>query len=177
MKNILPLLFILCLVVSTEAKQPAWFQKLKQVRPFVSSKTDVERIFPDAKLDKSFVDTGVEFVFYDTAEGKMSLRYSAGKCTEIEKAPFDLEKGRVLGLTFFPVDRTTGLSKFNVNKKEMSRDKEDDIPVFHYYSEELGIDYGVVGNKVIEVQLFPALRYAELKCSASEPFRNFRSGF
>ena len=177
MKNILSSLFILFLFISATAKEPGWFQKLKQVKPFVSSKSDVGMIFPDAKLTKSFVDTGVEFAFYDTVEGEMTLHYSAGKCSEIEKAPFDLEKEKVLSLTFFPKDRSTNLYKFNVNKKEMSIDKEDDVPVFYYYSDELGIDYGISGNKVIEVQLFPALKYADLKCRSSEPFRNFRSEY
>jgi predicted ATPase len=178
MKNILSLLFILYLVISVHAQQPAWYQKLKQVKPFISSKADVERIFGDAGVYKSFIGEGVEFVYYEaTGEGKLSVVYSSGKCDEVSDAPFDIEKGKVLSAMFFPADKFVSLSKFKVNKKELNQERGTHTPHLNYVSDELGIEFTTQRNTVAHVHLFPALRYASLKCKNSEPFRNFREDY
>ena len=156
-------------VSKSRAQVPDWFQKVMQIKPFESSKADVERIFNDAKISKSFTDIGLEFVYYDVADGRLSLRYSLGKCSEISDAVFDLEKGRVVRVHFTPDNVFVKLFKYKIDVKRFDAEYENDNPTLHYFDDESGISYSTQRKKLKGVQLYAPQKYLGLKCRETLP--------
>ena len=146
-------LYLLCLACSISFGQdPRWHQKLKQIVPSVSKKVDVERTFKDAKLDKTWINNGVEARYYRTGDGRLSVYFAESVCTIGDGKTID--KGTVIDATFFPVEKVS-LRKFKVSKKDFSETMENDNPTTHFISSTLGLDYSTQRGRVINVTIFP----------------------
>ena len=97
----LTILFIFIFSSAISGQEPNWHLKLKQTQPLNSSREDVEKAFDFPKISTTFVDEGIEAVFYDTFEGKLSVEYSTGKCSAEKNEGYDVEKSIVLLIIFF----------------------------------------------------------------------------
>jgi len=107
MKRVVCLMFILVSGLSVFAQKPDWFVKLQKLQKVYSTEKDVKRLFKSAKITFS---TPPEQVWvgeiltriseYELPEGKLSVFYSAGKCSEKNKYGFDLDDGVILNYKF-----------------------------------------------------------------------------
>jgi hypothetical protein len=162
-KIVILLIVVFVSTIKLHANEPNWHIRLKQIKPLVSLKEDVEKAFAFPKIRKSFVDEGIEAVFYDTAEGELSVEYSAGNCSTEEKNYYNLKKGVVVSIVFFP-KKEIKFSKFNVNKNQLVKTRDGDDPPWHYINYKLGFDYAVQNGKVIHVKFYSPAEIDKLKC-------------
>ncbi len=153
--KVLQILFLgFILSISVSAQVPDWYIKLKEVKVFQSSKQDVGRIFeypnvsywsrskgrPDNSWGESFV--------YETKNGKLDVFYSTGKCSELTgKRGWDIDEGLVVSIEFEPT-KPIKLSKLNLDLSTFKREKSSDTAFWRYWSDQLGVNFGVLQNKV-----------------------------
>jgi hypothetical protein len=117
------------------AQGPSWHGRLTQIIPTVSTKSDVDRLFPNR------------------AEGRFSVYIATGKCTLGEYSKL-VPKDTILQITFFPVNAVS-LSQFKLAMSEFRETMENDNPTTHFVSSKLGLDYSTQRKRVISVTLFP----------------------
>lgn len=157
------LVIVFFLYFSAKGEESSWYRKLKQIKPLISSKQDIERIFASPKIRRTFEDDEIEFVLYETSEGKFTVEYSTSKCSSNNKKTYNVEKGIVIRIIFFP-KKEEKLSKFKVDKKLLIKTREGDDPAWHYVNDKFGVDFSVIKGKVIDVKFYPSSSYDYLKC-------------
>lgn len=134
----------------------------------MSFKQYVERIFAPPRIRRSFEDNGIDFVLYETSEGKFTVEYSTGKCSPKSKENlghidnYKVEKGIVIRIIFFP-EKVEKLSNFNV-KNQLIKTTDGHNPAWHYVNDKLGVDYTVQKGKVVHVEFHPSSDAENLKC-------------
>jgi hypothetical protein len=133
------------------AQPPTWHTKLRQLEPTISSGNDVERIFLEYKLEKSFIDKGIEARYYQSPEGRLSVYLAATECAVGSN---QLSRGSVINATFFPIVKDS-LSKFKLSKRAFSETMENDNPTIHLINSSAGLDYSTQRGRVINVTIFP----------------------
>lgn len=166
--SLLILLIVLLLPSLIKAKEPDWYIKLKQIKPAESTRADVERIFDSPIAKPIYVDNGLELVHYQTAEGKMSVEYSIGKCTSEKTPGYDLENGIVTNIIFFP-EQLIKFSRFKVDRKKLIKTHDGHDPPWHYVNQEASVDYTVGRGLLLHVKFQISLNQDYLKCKDWKP--------
>jgi hypothetical protein len=106
-------LFCLLIVnISCFGQEPFWFKKVKEIKPGVSTKKDVEKLFNVKKvlktedLSKLEKEGWTKIITYRTLEGFLEVRYSTGNCAERKKSfGYDINKDVLVNLDFHPFKR------------------------------------------------------------------------
>jgi len=168
---ILILLAVFFMAFSINAKEPDWHKKLKQIKALKSKRKTVEKIFNFPRVDESLINKGLEFVFYQTPEGKMVVRYSTGKCSAEKTEGYDLENGTVTNI-IFPPDKFIKFSEFKVDRKKSFKLRLRDESPWRYVNEDLGAKYTVVKEVVIYVEFTIPSKHDYLKCKDWKPLTN-----
>jgi hypothetical protein len=155
----------------TNAKEPVWHKKLKQIKALKSKRETVEKIFNHPRVDERLISKGLEFVFYQTPEGKMVVRYSTGKCSPEKTEGYDLEKGTVTNIIFFP-EKFVKFSEFKIDRKKSFKPRMADESPRHYVNKNSGAKYVVGKEAVIYVEFSIPANREDLKCKDWKPFSN-----
>jgi hypothetical protein len=158
-----------CGTFKTIGQEPDWFLKLKQIKVFQSTRQDVERIFENPEAVYSSNRDGKEagwgeIIKYERPDGELQVFYSTGKCSEITNpVGWDLDNDVVVNIEFEPT-KPVKLSKFNLDLTTFKRSKEFDTENWDYISEQLGINFNVLENKItsFKYSLTPEMR--EIDC-------------
>lgn len=161
------ILIYLITVVTAFGQPPVWYVKLLKLQPLVSDKTDVEKVFENPKVDKNFIDGGIEAVYYETSDGKLTVLYSSGDCTFGRTNDFQTTKGKVINILFFPINRRIKISKFNINKQNLETRTEHEGTTY-LTDNEIGIEYGTQKERVIHIKMFPSSKYENMRCKLND---------
>lgn len=154
---------------SIYGKEPEWFLKMKEIKVLQSKRQDVLRVYNYPKITYSSnenpKETGWgEIVRYETKDGKLRVFYSTGRCSKLTNADgLDVDKDVVVNIGFEPANPVE-LRDLDLDLRTFTGYKESDTQYFEYRSEELGMDFTLLGGKVtsIEYSLTPKMR--ELDC-------------
>ncbi len=173
MKIIISFVIILVLHFSAYSNEPNWYVKFKQIKPLITSREEVEKLFSFPRVKTSFIDAGIEVVFYETEEGKLTVYYSAGECSseirvrESEEDKFvkgyKTTKGNVVYTIFFPKTKIK-FSRVKNNKSKLYKSRDGDDPAWTFSNDELGIGYSVMRGKVFDAYLYPLHKDNYLMC-------------
>jgi hypothetical protein len=166
---ILILLAVFFMVFPASAKEPDWHKKLKQIKTLKSKRKKVEKTFNFPRVEESLVNKGLEFVFYQAAEGKMVVRYSTGKCSPEKTGGYDLEKGTVTNIIFFP-DKFIEFSKFKIDGKKSFQSRPGDDSPRRYINEKRGAKYTLREGLVVYVEFTIPSNHDYLKCKDWKSF-------
>ena len=166
---ILILLAVFFITFATNAKEPVWHKKLKQIKALKSKRKTVEKIFNYPRVDESLISEGLEFVFYQTPAGRMVVRYSTGKCSSEKTEGYDLERGTVTNIIFFP-EKFIEFSKFKIDRKKLLKPRPGDDSLRRYVNETAGVKYAVGKGLVIYVEFSIPSNHDYLKCKGWKPF-------
>ncbi len=159
------LILVILAVPSAFGQIPDWYASLKTIEPRVSSKIEIEELFLNARVGKSFVYKGTESVYYETVDGELSVLYAAGNCPDERKEICDFEKDTVLEAIFFP-KRKVRFSKLKLKMQYLDFFVEDDNPTEHYVDTKAGLDHDVQRKKLLHVKVFHPSMYEQVKRSA-----------
>jgi hypothetical protein len=166
---ILILLFIFLTAFPASAAEPDWHKKLKQIKALKSKRKDVEKIFNFPRVEESLKNKALEFVSYQTAEGRMVVRYSTGKCGAEKTEGYDLENGTVTNIIFFP-EKFVEFSKLRIYRKKLLKPRLEDNSPKRYVNEDTGVKYAVKEGFVTFVEFSLPSRHDYLKCKDWTPF-------
>lgn len=145
---------------SVSAQVPDWYVKLTTIKPRVSSRTDVERLFDGLKVRETFVYKGVEVVSYDWRHGRLTMDYATGDCPVDRKERCGFGKDIVLeGL--LSLTAAVKFSKFRLKKEALYAFWEDDNPTLHYFDIKAGLNHAVQNKRVISVSIFHPSMYKQ----------------
>lgn len=153
MKKILLLILILFNGLIVFGQKPAWFIKLEKLQNFYSTETDVNNLFKSIKvtysttideIKKSKAKTKV--IEYEIPEGKLSVFYSAGKCSVENTKGFDLDDGVIIDFKFW-LDDPLAVSSLKLNLKNYSLSRQNDVEILFFTNKEKGITYIIDGNE------------------------------
>lgn len=122
-----------------------WFNKISEIKPGISTRQDVESLFDSALIEQTNQFVGNEDVYYKTREGKLLVSYSLKSCIEGSEM-YDLEKGKVILITFFP-NLPLKISKLKLDLTSFKKRKENDNDNWDYINQELGIIYVLLDKK------------------------------
>jgi hypothetical protein len=150
---------------------PDWFSNLLRIRAGASTMADVERSFPEARIESEFISRGIRSVYYTTQDGKLSVKYTNVQCIVSQPERLEIGKGKVLD-AFFSIRRGAALADLGYSKDSMYRYFEDDNPTEHFMDKTKGIDFSLQRNKITSITIFlPALwhQIAEQSRSSKTP--------
>ena len=167
---ILILLFMFFTAFPASAREPDWHKKLKQIKALKSKRKDVEKIFNFPRVEESLKNKALEFVFYQTAEGKMVVRYSTGRCAAEKTEGYDLESGTVANIIFFP-EKFIEFSKLKIDRKKLLKPRLENGSPKRYVNEETGVRYAVDKGLVSYVEFSLPSNHDYLKCKDWKPFK------
>lgn len=151
---------ILTLNCSVFAQEPEWFKNIKNIVVMSSTREDVTKLFGQPENSNSQY-----FKYYDLKEGKLSVEYSRGLCSDEKKEGWNVPEFTVTRIFFdfykpvnskkLPID-STGFRKYPI---------KDVSGAFIYESDEKGIDYSVTSEGKIEsITFYPSNKYDHLFC-------------
>jgi hypothetical protein len=144
------------------AQIPDWYISLRKVEPRITSKGEIEQIFANPTVNKSFVDRGIESVYYNTTGGRLTVEYAAGSCPTNRVEECNFTPGTVLGAVFFP-NSQVAFSKLKLRTKGMDVFREDDNPTQHYANIKAGLDHSVQRGRILSVRVFHPSMYPKVK--------------
>lgn len=163
-KLFLTAFLILTINLSAHSKTPKWYLKLKQVKLMVTTKQEVEKLFNYPEATNTFDGEWSKNIDYNLKEGKLSVSYSQGKCSEVNTDGYNVEKDVVIGITMY-LEEEVSISKLaldlsNFDKREIS----DLVGVFTYVNENSGEWFNGTSRKLNDFKLFPSKSKEHLKC-------------
>ncbi len=143
-------------------QQPKWHARLLRIVALDSTKSEVETVFKDLLVKRSFVENDTNVVLYETADGKLSAVYTNEDCSPGGPRA-NVPKYTLLDLIFFPKQKLP-LSTFDIDLDDFTEVDDPHDPGSEYVSARLGITYSVQSNRVIFVRISPKSIDALIKC-------------
>ena len=92
-------------------KEPVWFEKLRTLKLFKSTRSEVEALFDNLRIvaAENYDGAGDNWnthVEYETTGGKLEVSYSTGKCSERRsRSGFDAARETLVELDFEPAEK------------------------------------------------------------------------
>ena len=174
-KLFLSVIFTVSLCISVEAKEPDWLIKLRKLKVFSSTKTDVEKVFDIPKVTEIYnyaereKDGWSMRVDYETDEGELEAEYSIGKCSENRSTiGYDVDKDVVVDLTFRP-NIPFFQTDLEYDLKTFEAERVTDIENAYIFSNyELGTELYIVDKKVEKIDFVKTEKHKALKCKNKE---------
>lgn len=138
---LLLLLFNGLLAIPMSGQIPPWHAKLKELVPWVTSQSEIERIFPEAQLRKEYTysSEGMHEIVYDTEYGTLSVIFTLGECPNARGQYCHVNGGKVVEASL-QLKRPIEFSKLKLKKKGLDYFVENDNPTEHYVDLKIGID-------------------------------------
>jgi len=130
--------------------QSTWYEKVMQIKPGVSTKEEVERIFIPSVSDVKKHDT-FEQGYYATKWGRIFVNYYLGSCADgVNK--YDFKPGTVMYFSFDP-KKQIRMSDLGLTTSDFLTEEENDSPgVYHQYRSG-GLVYFSVQGKLRGIEL------------------------
>jgi hypothetical protein len=156
-------LFLAILLVSTLdcfAQKPEWFKSLESVRLLQSTRLEIENTF-GAPANPTYVYDRI----YKLREGKLSIEYSQGLCSEAKVKGWDVPALTVTRLFFFP-RVPISLEDLKMDFTDFQKSESRDVPgAYGYSNAEWGIDVNVGRKGKIEsIGFYPSTKYDHVRC-------------
>lgn len=156
--------FVLLINLQVYSKPPMWYTNFKQIKLMISTKQDVEKLFNYPKISYVFDGDWSENIDYKIKEGKLSVSYSQGKCSENYQRGYNVEKDIVIGITLYLEKEVSyqnlGIVLDHFDRREIS----DLVGVFTYVNDSTGEWFNGTSQKLNDFQLFPTKNKDYLKC-------------
>lgn len=145
----------LCIVL-TQASfgQDDW----KKIVVMESTQSDVERL-----LGRPMEDSTDIYAYFNVGSGLVRVSYSTGFCEPGQFGGWNVEKGIVDGILFFPGTKIF-FRKLKLDAKKYPKSFDGDTDLLSYSNEVDGIRYVVANGKVRHIIHFPATRFDSLQC-------------
>lgn len=154
--------FVFGFLVAVEAKPPDWFQKLRSVKILESKRSDVERVFSDSTIDKSYRNGKVETVIYRTAFGEIEAVYSGGDCEKYYD--YRVPQGTLIVLRYFlPFEPRFKFKKLGVDADSYIEVLEDDASISRL-EPSTGFKFITNGKVLRTIVITPPEAMSHLKC-------------
>jgi hypothetical protein len=161
MNKIVKVLFVFLIifnVLTIFAQNGDW----KQIVIGQSTKEDAERSLgktrPDLRSDSIVA-------FFKVSDGNLTITYSTGFCGPNQEGGWNLEKGIIDQITYYPYIYPK-LKKFKLDKTKYKKVIEGDVTdIFTYISKEDGIKYLVRHGKIETIVYFPSEKFDNIRCS------------
>jgi hypothetical protein len=108
-------------------KEPVWFEKLRALELFKSTRSEVEALFDNPKILEidDFISSGDDWtidVDYETIYGELQVRYSTGKCAERQsREGYDAAQNTLVELKFIP-SGDNDLTELNFDLRKFESD-------------------------------------------------------
>lgn len=158
----LAILFVLTL--NAFAQKPEWLKNLESVRLLESTRLEIENTFgrPENPTRKYHV-------VYRLGEGRLSIEYSQGLCSEAKVKGWDVPVLTVTRLFFFP-RVSMRLEDLKMDFSGFRKSGPRDVPgAYGYGNDELGIDIDVGREGRIEaIEFYPPKKYDDLRCKTGD---------
>lgn len=129
---------------------------LWKIVPLQTNIFEVKQMF--AVTPKTYGNDQLNFLL---EEGNLIIDFSPDKCTKTPSGSWNVEKGTVLSVIFYP-DKGRKPSFYNLKKEGMKQGYDQGH--ITYSSDELGHYYSVEFGKVRRIHIYPANKYKKLKC-------------
>ncbi len=159
-------LMLLFFTHSVFSQEPDWLVKIKNIKPLVSTREDVIKMFGEP-LEKERISYGK---YYDFKDGRMNVIYATGLCvTKLEDGKenvygWNVPEWTVIDVSFTPKKRINP-KKLNINLDEFEKEEVWDVPgSFEYLNNELGIYANIYKGKLETISFYPAKKYDYLQC-------------
>jgi len=147
----------MCVVLCSIGWDVAAQTWLGAIKPAQTQITDLPQI-----LGRSSKQRGGDGLLFEAKEGNIFVEYSLGRCIKGTWGSWDLEKGTVIHLTFYPA-KPRRLSSYKLPTANMREES------FHgsssFVNDTAGFLFVVNGGRVREISYFPALEFQSLRCS------------
>jgi len=150
-------IFFVLQVPFINAQEADW----TQLKVLQSTRSDVEKILgqPYEKPNNSF------FASYRAKNGNVHVEYSLRLCEANDKGGWNVERGTVIDISFFP-DIYPTVKSLKLDKKKYKKVIEGDVTdIFTYKNDEDGIKYIVQRGKVETIVYYPRVKFDWLQCS------------
>lgn len=119
---------------------------------------DVERI-----LGRPLEKSDDVYAYFRVESGLVRVSYSTGFCEPDQAGGWNVEKGTVDGILFFPGTRIY-LKNLKFDRKNYTKGFDGDTDLLSYSNETEGIKYIVANGRVRHIIHFPASRYDSRQC-------------
>lgn len=150
-------LFLSFLVAEVFSQQGLIAQKYYTIVPGISTRTDVERLFPLAKSGEFYKAENV--VEFQQGEIAMRVEYSTGKCGDSLPDYGTFPKWTVVGVSYdWPDDNQILLMDVILDVKKFKRGQTSDVDIIDNYSNEscgVNITYNTKLKSVDGIYLEP----------------------
>lgn len=151
---------LLALQVSRmEAQHGLIANKYLKIIPGVSTRIDVEKVFP---ITKSKEFKNLHSIDFDDGELAIGIVYSTGKCGDSVLYDWNAPEWTVVGVSYdWPDEKKIRLSAVITDLRKLRRNQRSDVVVHvNYTSEESGIDivYDTKLKSVQEIYIKPSAK-------------------
>lgn len=154
-------LIVLTFSLSGFAQEPEWLVKIRKVVLLTSTREDVAKIF-----GKPYQSINPYFVFYKTKDGKITIEYSRGLCSNKEEEGWNVPEFTVTRI-FLDFKEPQSFNTFPIKIDEFYKHPVSDVPdAFSYENDESGISYPVTPKGIIkDIEFYPSSKFDYLHCS------------
>lgn len=166
------IIFILSTILFAYSTQPKWYSKLRKIKVLKTTREDIEKLFGHPQITYVFQGHFTNLVEYKLKEGQLSIAYSLGKCSEINKPGYgyDVAKDVVIDVDL-DLEKTVDISKLQIDSSDFDKAEISDIVgVFTYRNESIG-EYYTIGEyhkdnkkELRNIQFFPSENQENLAC-------------
>lgn len=167
---------MIILTESVFAKDPVWFNKMKQIRLLKDNRENIIKLLGNP-VDN---DTDDYLWYYDFKDGRMSLTFETGICSENKDDDgkpigWKVPEWTVVEVSFSP-DKNFSTKKLNINLSGFTKKPIEASPnlppndnnrapfLFEYKNDDLGMYLFEEFGKISEIRFYPSHKYNELRC-------------
>jgi hypothetical protein len=140
-------------VVTSTAYGQDWLWKITPLQTNISEVKKMFDITPEI-----YGNDQLKFIFED---GHLTIGFSPDKCVKTSWGAWNIAKGTVIDIDYFPYERRKPLF-YNLKRKEMKQGYDRGIVT--YSSDESGLYYSTEFGKVTRINIYPPNKYNDLKC-------------
>ena len=134
-----------------------WLSRIKPIETNISELSEI--------LDSKPIEKPGDTLFFKLKEGNVFIEYSLGKCVSGSWGAWNVEKGKVVSLTYYP-KKMREPSKFNLNSDGMTKGLDSGHQTFT--SKEKGVYYSTQFGKVMSIILSPPIQFEHLRCKKQD---------
>jgi len=160
LKWVLVLIILFASISSTFGQKPEWLKNLESIQLLHSSRSDIEKAFGEPANPSNKYNS-----IYKLRQGKLSVEYSHGPCSEASVKGWEVAELTVTRLFFFPKEFLT-LENLKMDLSGFTRSESlDTVGAYGYTSEEIGIEIDVTSKGSIEaIEFYPSKKFDALRC-------------
>jgi hypothetical protein len=147
--------------------EPKWYSKLRQIKPLITTKQEVEKLFNYPKVTDAYEGIWSNSVDYKLKEGELSISYSQGRCSETNKDNgYDVAKDVVIDVDLY-LKKEVSISALSLDLSNFEKTEISDLPnLFTYRNEDLGEYYNGSLEKIRDIHFFPSKEQEKLACKS-----------